>query len=87
MYFNYYATQVMHHYGGPQWPAWNRTMREYLIETQSARGHEMGSWFFADEHGTTGGRLYTTSMCIMILEEYYRYMPLYGEMAVEKEWP
>ena len=24
MYFNYYATQVMHHYGGPHWPDWNR---------------------------------------------------------------
>jgi hypothetical protein len=87
MYFNYYATQVMHHYGGPQWLAWNPTMREYLIETQSARGHETGSWFFTDEHGTTGGRLYTTSMCVMILEVYYRHMPLYGELAVEKEWP
>lgn len=86
MYFNYYATQVIHHYGGPEWPAWNRKMRDYLIETQATRGHELGSWFFSDEHGSDGGRLYTTAMCIMILEVYYRHMPLYGTMAVEDGW-
>jgi hypothetical protein len=86
MYYNYYATQVLHHYGGVTWPPWNRKMREHLIRTQAATGHQLGSWFFRDEHGSTGGRLYTTAMCIMILEVYYRHMPLYGERAVEADW-
>jgi hypothetical protein len=85
MYFNYYATQVLHHYGGPTWPDWNEQMRDYLIRTQAAAGHERGSWFFIDQHGVKGGRLYTTAMCTMILEVYYRHMPLYESSAVEDD--
>jgi hypothetical protein len=85
MYFNYYATQVLHHYEGTGWDAWNTTLRDRLVATQSRRGHEHGSWYFHDEHGKSGGRLYTTAMCVMILEVYYRHMPLYGKRAVEEE--
>ena len=38
---------------------------------------------FPDRHGSLGGRHYTTAMCVMMLEVYYRHMPLYGETAVE----
>jgi hypothetical protein len=80
MYYNYYATQVLHHYGGNSWSRWNRELREYLIANQATAGHEQGSWYFPDRHGTIGGRLYTTAMCLMILEVYYRHLPLYGEL-------
>ena len=30
--------------------------------------------------GDIGGRLYTTAMCAMTLEVYYRYMPLYEKV-------
>ena len=86
MYFNYYATQVMHHYGGSRWPEWNVKMRDYLIATQGTTGHERGSWFFMDQHGVVGGRLYTTAVCIMILEVYHRHMPLYGEEAIDEDF-
>lgn len=84
MYFNYYATQVMHHYGGYPWQKWNRVMREYLIETQGKKGHERGSWYFegADHGSMTGGRLYCTAMACMTLEVYYRHMPLYREQSI-----
>jgi hypothetical protein len=84
VYFIYYASQVLHHLGGPRWEKWNPRMREYLIETQAVDGHEAGSWYFDEQHSTPGGRLYTTAMAIMSLEVYYRYMPLYGESFVEK---
>jgi Prenyltransferase and squalene oxidase repeat len=83
MYFNYYATQVLHHHGGSEWERWNVRMRDFLIERQATNGHLNGSWFFADRHGSAGGRLYTTAICTMILEVYYRHMPLYGEEAVD----
>ncbi len=82
MYFNYYATQVMHHFGGEPWQRWNPAMRDYLVATQSAQGQEAGSWHFPDRYGDAGGRLYNTAMAIMTLEVYYRHMPLYGERAV-----
>jgi hypothetical protein len=86
MYFNYYATQLLHHFEGPHWDTWNEEMREYLIETQSQEGDERGSWYFSDRHGIQGGRHYNTAMAVMILEVYYRYMPLYTESTVQEEW-
>jgi len=84
MYFNYYASQVLHHMGGPHWEKWNPKMREYLIKTQAAEGHEVGSWYFAEQHSSPGGRLYATAMATMTLEVYYRYMPLYKEAFVDQ---
>jgi hypothetical protein len=83
MYFNYYATQVMHHFQGSLWDRWNERLREHLIATQAHQGHESGSWYFPDPHGQVGGRLYTTAMCLMTLEVYYRHMPLYDDPTVE----
>ncbi len=83
VYFNYYSTQVMHHYGGPDWLEWNTKMRDYLVRTQVVTGHERGSWFFVDQHSVKAGRLYTTAMSAMILEVYYRHMPLYGNSVVD----
>jgi hypothetical protein len=78
MYYNYYATQVMHHAGGDKWKDWNSTMRDYLIDSQQQKGHEEGSWYFdGDEGSSPGGRLYCTSLAAMTLEVYYRHMPLY----------
>ncbi|HQF14579.1 MAG TPA: prenyltransferase/squalene oxidase repeat-containing protein [Thermogutta sp.] len=81
IYYNYYATQVLRHWGGSDWKRWNDAMREYLINMQDTKGHESGSWYFDDEHSRVGGRLYTTAMAVMILEVYYRYMPLYGKQV------
>ncbi len=44
MYYNYYATQVLHHYGGDEWTKWNEVMREQLVKTQILKGHGTGSW-------------------------------------------
>ena len=83
MYFNYHATQVLHHYEGPQWGPWNDRLREHLIATQAERSHESGSWHFADPHTTAGGRLCDTALCLLSLEVYYRYLPLYGRQSVQ----
>jgi hypothetical protein len=86
IYYNYYAAQVLHHLGGIDWKNWNAAMRDYLIQTQVAgQGHADGSWYFPDEHGRVGGRLYTTAMAVMTLEVYYRYLPLYQDDALEAE--
>ena len=83
LYYNYYATQVMFHWSGPPWDSWNQKMRELLTTSQGRVGHESGSWYFAGNHGTAGGRLYSTAVAAMILEVYYRYMPLYSEAAID----
>jgi Prenyltransferase and squalene oxidase repeat len=83
LYYDYYATQVLFHYGGSGWDGWNKKLREYLISTQSKEGHENGSWYFVESHGDKGGRLYNTAIAILTLEVYYRYLPLYSNRAVE----
>ncbi len=61
-------------------------MRDYLVATQASESHENGSWYFPDPMGDRGGRLYNTAMALMILEVYYRYMPLYGQQAVHSKF-
>jgi hypothetical protein len=81
MYFYYYATQVMHHYGGAPWREWNDFMRDHLVSTQHRSGSAKGSWNYDGNHDS--GRLYCTAMAAMTLEVYYRYLPVYGPEAVE----
>ena len=89
MYYNYYATQVLHHYGGEMWDRWNQQMRDYLVNSQvrNPKSHEDGSWHFNFGHSTdSGGRLYNTSLATMILEVYYRHLPLYGEEVSQDDF-
>ena len=65
--------------GDEPWRKWANEMRSHLADTQSAEGHERGSWYFeGDDLGSErGGRLYSTAMALMILEVYYRHLPIY----------
>lgn len=77
-YYWYYATQVMHHYGGGPWRSWNEKMSVELPAMQTSSGREAGSWApQRDRWGSSGGRLYSTCFAIYCLEVYYRHMPLY----------
>lgn len=86
MYYNYYATQVMHHWGGEEWKRWNEVMRDHLVRTQVKDGIETGSWNVTDPHGGPGGRLYQTCLCVMTLEVYYRHLPIYNREKLKIEY-
>jgi hypothetical protein len=89
LYYDYYATQVMHHVEGERWIAWNTKMRDGLVKAQHKVGHEAGSWYdsYDGGHGAhVAGRLYCTSLATMILEVYYRHLPIYGKSSVEEEF-
>jgi hypothetical protein len=73
----------MKQYGGAEWDAWNNKMRDLIVTSQVQTGHGAGSWYIEGSHSDFGGRLYITCMATMILEVYYRYMPLYGEQVQE----
>ncbi len=78
VYYNYYASQALFHFGGKPWTVWNPQLREFLIRTQEQNGHMAGSWFFSgDMSNEQAGRLYVTAMACLSLEVYYRYMPVY----------
>jgi hypothetical protein len=80
VYHDYYGTLALHHTRHEGWDSWNTKLRDHLVNSQSKEGHERGSWHFQDKWGDIGGRLYTTAMCTMILEIYYRYLPLYEKI-------
>jgi len=89
LYYDYYATQVMHHMEGDVWVSWNERMKEMLLTTQSKANHEAGSWhegFDTGHAAEAAGRLYSTSLATMILEVYYRHLPIYRTEVVEEEF-
>ena len=68
-------------------------MRDQLVHAQATRGHEAGSWFITDEedhlarYNQIGGRLYCTAFAAMILEVYYRHMPIYAKESTTSDFP
>ena len=79
-YYVYYATQVLHHIGGPRWKEWNDQVRDTLVNSQVQSGDDAGSWSPSqDVYRGEAGRLYVTSLFCMTLEVYYRHMPLYAQ--------
>ena len=75
-YYWYYGSYALFQYGGPEWERWNVAMVKALLDAQrrDAALEEDGSWDPIDEWGPAGGRVYSTALCAMTLEVYYRYL-------------
>ena len=78
LYFWYYGTLAMFRVGGSEWERWNAGMKETLVRGQ----RKDGSWAPIDNYceyarDGDGDRSYSTAMCVLSLEVYYRYyLPL-----------
>jgi hypothetical protein len=88
IYYWYYATQLLHNLKNKDWERWNPHVRELLIKTQVKDDTcASGSWDpfqpAPDRWGGTAGRLFQTSLSILTLEVYYRYLPLYRTSDTE----
>jgi hypothetical protein len=79
-YYWYHATQVMYHMQGKHWKAWNDKLRDLLVSTQETRGALAGSWQPVDHRERPGGRVYATALRLLMLEVYYRHLPLYQQL-------
>lgn len=73
VYAGYYVSQAKFH-GGNQtdWMRWNLNMQRVLLSRQ----HQDGHWDQGDYE--TGANVYTTTLCTLMLEVYYRYLPSYA---------
>ena len=84
-YYWYYATQAMFQMQGDYWSAWNDQFRSLAAGSQIQFGDEAGSWHpkrpVADAWDDEGGRLFVTSMHLLMLEVYYRHLPLFQELG------
>lgn len=88
-YYWYYGTLAMFQEGGERWERWNARLRDTLLPLQDRRKdgqkkrHSYGSWQPYGENwgkwGRMGGRVYTTAICTLTLEIYYRHTPAYLE--------
>ena len=83
-YYWYYATQVMFQMQGDYWRQWNDQLRPTLLSNQVATGPLAGSWSpdepVPDRWGQWGGRIYVTSLHLLMLEVYYRHLPIYRSL-------
>ena len=81
LYYWYYTTQAMFQAGGDYWTHWNIPICDAMLKNQSDDGH----WnappnSTAETRYGENGHVYTTSLCCLILEVYYRYAPMYREL-------
>ena len=84
MYYWYYATLAMFQMGGVHWAGWNDTTRDMVVKLQRLDGHAAGSFDPANSFGgREAGRVYSTAICVLILETYYRYLPIYATLKEE----
>jgi hypothetical protein len=91
MYYWYYATLTLFQVGGEPWKKWNSLLRDTLCDNQRRpdKAHPAldgsandvdGSWDpVCAWGGSPGGRAYTTATGALILEVYYRYLPMYAK--------
>jgi hypothetical protein len=74
LYAWYYNTQACFQYGGMHWSTWRRIFQREVLTSQDADG----SWTGHDpwnSHMEPDGPIYSTALCILMLEVYYRYLP------------
>jgi hypothetical protein len=81
LYYWYYATLGMYQLQGNYWQRWNDALREAVVNRQTKDGPQAGSWDTNDLWGGYGGRVFTTALATLTLEVYYRFLPLYAEVA------
>jgi len=87
LYYWYYGTLAMYHAGGVEWENWNTELKKTLLQTQKRQGSKAGSWPADGVWGGYGGEVYSTAMATLNLEVYYRYLPLYQQLAKANQQP
>jgi hypothetical protein len=74
VYFWYYGSLCCFLAGGDAWQTWNERLRTVLPQAQAEDGSFPPIDTYAREAGDTRrDRSYTTAMCVLSLEVYYRY--------------
>ncbi len=84
LYAWYYITQARFHQGGKSWVTWNKDYAASLCAMQNSDG----SWCpppSTDE--ARYGPVYATTLCTLMLQVYYRFLPTFQAIEVEKLAP
>jgi len=79
LYVWYYVTQALFHAGGRNWQRWNDQFAQILIQHQNPDG----SWTWTHGRAADYGPVYATTLSVLSLTVYYRYLPTYQPIALE----
>lgn len=74
----YYGSLAMYQMGGRYWTRWREECLKDLLKHQRTTGCTDGAWVTpSNETGewSDGGSVYCTSMAVLALESFYRYLP------------
>jgi len=85
LYYWYYATLGMYQLQGDAWQRCIDALRTAVARRQVKVGALAGSWDTDYLWGGYGGRLYTTALATLTIEVYYRFLPLYAEVAQRED--
>lgn len=84
LYYWYYATQAKFQHGGDAWRNWNRMFAPELLKKQvvlkgaGVDGRDIGYWDAANQGEYVTSWVYNTTLCTLMLEVYYRFLPTYN---------
>ncbi len=70
----YYNTQAVFQRGGSRWKTWNADFAPMLIGRQNAEG-----WWRGPAQKSGEEQLYSTSLCTLALQVYYRILPTFQQ--------
>lgn len=80
MYGWYYVTQAKFHEGGADWKRWNGQFARAYVKAQNRDG----SWTAPREDEQKYGPAYGTALAALTLQVYYRFLPTYQAVAVDR---
>jgi hypothetical protein len=95
LYYWYYETQARFHEGNISWKVWNHQFSPTLIANQDVEpgkytwngvAYDIGSWN-SPSAVEAYGKVYSTTLCAMMLQVYYRYLPTFALPATENDAP
>jgi len=81
LYYWYYGTLCVFQQGGDVWKQWNSqfsvqiTLNQKVMKGAGIDGKDIGYWEGLDKH--CKAYTYNTTLCTLMLEVYYRYLPTY----------
>ena len=64
----YYTSYGLFFHGGEEWAAWNKALVKALLELQDRDG----AWRPNDNSTVKTGTAFSTALCILTLQVYYR---------------
>lgn len=69
----YFTTMALHTRGGAAWKKWFAGLKSALKKGQRTDGAAKGSWDPLGNYSSSGGRVFVTGLCTLMLQTPYRY--------------